>query len=356
MDTEINQNTIIGHIAGLTEESKNELYKTMSKSDILKYIDIIDADTITTKIIDDNNMAILFAKFEFYSEKAKNTTLSQNENKTSLNKAKLLEKKMFQYWKVRMEYYINKITSGSSKKILLIGYLSFFKNHKIYLNLNIIPKFFIKVNYVTHAQSIIAYNLKHCKNDIIEGSFDLNYLDINFLIKKRIQLQTTYTKIGYALMNLNAIITTIELNTQIVIPDILYYASFTKYEKKIPNNCNIINTYNQEWLALSTILSTDPSLNKINADNLNGETNANNLEKGINNNGLFIRISEDQIKKISKSGYIYEIINTENFMPFPTKKNVYKYFTVKPIKINRVLHIDNVLQQLKKLNINIEIF
>ena len=142
MDTEINQNSIIGHIAGLTEKSKKELTKIISKSKLFKFIEIIDCDIITTKIIEDNNMNTLFAKFEFYSERSKNQNLSQTDNRSALLRAKELEKKMIQYWKVRMEYYINKIISSSDKKILLIGYLSFFKNHKIYLNLNIVTKFF----------------------------------------------------------------------------------------------------------------------------------------------------------------------------------------------------------------------
>ena len=266
MRIEINQNIIIGHIAGLTDTSKNELYEIVLKSSVFKHIEIIDTDIITAKIIDDNNMSTLFAKFEFYLERSKNQNISQTENKSALLKSKQLEKKMFQYWKVRMEYYINKITSSSNKKILLIGYLSFFKNHKIYLNLNIVPKFFIKVNYINHAQSIIEYNLDNSKNDIIDGSFDLNYLDINFLIKKRMQLQTTYTKIGYVLMNLSSIINTIELYLQIEIPEILYYASFVKYDKKIPILSSMIQTYTKEWLALSSILLTDQSLNKVNAN------------------------------------------------------------------------------------------
>jgi hypothetical protein len=252
-----------------------------------------------------------------------------------------------------MEYYINKIILSSTKKILLIGYLSFFKNHKIYLNLNIVPKFFIKVNYINHAQSIIKYNIENLKNDIIDGTFDLNYLDINFLIKKRIQLQTIYTKIGYIIMNLNSVINTIELNTQISIPETLYYASFKKYEKKIPIISNIINVYNKEWLALSSILNSDQYFVNKNNDEIN--SNLNNLEKGLNANGLFIKMTKEQTQKMSKPGYIYEIINTENFMPFPSKYNIYKYFTSKPIKINRVLYLDNVLIQLKHLNIKIEL-
>ncbi len=350
MDTEINQNTIIGHIAGLTDHTKHDFYSIIKKSDLLSFIDIIDVDIITSKIIEDVNMEKIFAKYEYYIERSKNPNLSNAENKTALTKSKELEKKMFQYWKVRMEYYINKLVANSKKKILLIGYLSFFKNHRIYLNLNIVPKFFLKVEFQNHAKSIIAYNLENSKDDIIQGNFDLNYLNLDFLVKKRIQLQSIYTKISYIVMSMTSIINTIELHLQTQIPQTLYYASFVKYDKKIPILSNTIYTYPQEWLALSSILATSDNINKLNDD-----TQA-NVEKGINKQGqTYIKLTKTQSKKMSTPGYIYEISQTENFLPFPTKNNVYKYFTVKPIKINRMLVIDNVLQQLKKLNIQIDI-
>jgi hypothetical protein len=349
MDTEINQNTIIGHIAGLTDHTKNELYEILKKSQLINYIEIIDVDIITTKIIEDNNMETLFAKFEYYSERSKDQNLTQVENKISQTKAKNLEKKMFQYWKVKMEYYINKLVANSTKKIILIGYLSFFKNHRVYLNLNIIPKFFLKVNYTSHAQSIIKYNLENSKQDIIEGNFDLNYLNIDFLIKKRIQLQNIYSKINYIIMSLSAIINTLELYSQTQIPNILYYASYIKYEKKIPVNASLLHAYSQEWLSLSSILLTLNNLNQIREGIMN-------VEKGVNKDGkAYINITKEQALNLSKNGYIYEIISTENFLPFPTKNNIYKYFTVKPVKINRVLEIDNVLNQIKQLNVNINI-
>jgi hypothetical protein len=349
MDTEINQNSIIAHIAGLTDHSKVEFYNIFKKSQLVKFVEIIDVDIITTKIIEDNNMETLFAKFEYYSDRSKNQDLTQLENKSALGKAKQLEKKMFQYWKVRMEYYINKLSANSQKKIILIGYLSFFKNHRIYLNLSIVTKFFLKVNYTEHAKSIIKHNIENSKNDIIDGNFDLNYLNPDFLIKKRIQLQTIYSKISYIIMSLTSIINTLELNYQTSIPDTLFYASFIKYDKKIPNISNIINTYSQEWIALGSILS---ALN----NNINSNQTLSNIEKGINKeNKPYIKLTKEQSKLMNKSGYIYEISQTENFLPFPTKNNVYKYFTVKPIKINRVLQIDNILIQLKKLGINIEI-
>jgi hypothetical protein len=347
MNTEFNQNIIFAHIAGLTEQSKEDLYIFLKKSSLKNYIEIIDVDIITNKIIGDTNMEILFSKFEYHSTRAKDKNLSQVETKSSLNKSKNLEKKMFQYWKVKMEYFINKISNKSKKKILLIGYLSFFKNHRININLNIISKFFIKVDYDQHAKSIIKYNLENSKEDIINGDFDLEYLNIDFLVKKRIQLQTIYTKINYVVLNLTSIINILEIIIQTDIPNTLYYASFIKYDKKIPILQNTIFVYTEEWLALSSILSSNDNLNKINDVSTN-------VEKGLNKNGnLYLKLSKDQIRKFNNIGYLYEIVNTEIFLPFPTKNNIYKYFTVKPIKINRVLEINNIYNQIRQFNIDI---
>lgn len=348
MDTEINQNMLIGHIAGLTEYHKTQLPDMLKKIKMDKDVIIIDVDTITTKIIDDDNMVTLFTKYEYHFERSKDRSISQNENRISLEKAKNIEKKMFQYWKVKMEFYINKIIKSSSKKILLVGYLSFFKNHRIYLNLNILTKFFLKVDFVENAKNIIRHNLEYSKEDIINGTFDLNYLDINFLVKKRINLQSIYTKINYITMNLNMILNTINLNDQISIPNKLYYASFIKYEKKIPIISDHIIVYSQEWLALTGILNTSDKIN-------NNDNSDNNIEKGILKGVPFVKVSNAQEKKMKQKGYIYEIIDTENFLSFPTKNDIYKYFTTKPIKINRSLILNNILSELKKLNVNINL-
>jgi hypothetical protein len=347
MDSEINQNKIIAHIAGLTEQTKENLYMLLEKSIINKYIEIIDVDIFTNRIIEDKNMEILFSNYEYYISRAKDKNLSQTENKSSLAKSKNIEKKMFQYWRVKMEYYINKILSKTDKKVLLVGYLSFFKNHRININLNIISKFFVKVDSEQHAKSIIKYNLEFSKNDIINGEFDLDYLNIDFLIKKRLLLQSIYNKLNYILMNMTSIINILELKYQTTMPSILYYTSFKKYDKKIPILTNMLYAYTEEWLALTSILASEDNINKIN-------TIQTNVEKGINKNGKFyLKLNEEQYTKFNNSGYIYEIIITDDFLPFPTKNNIYKYFTIKPIKINRTLYIDNIIDQLKELKINI---
>ena len=298
MNTEINISKIIAHISGFTENSKKYFFELFKKSNLYNNINIVDVDLITNNIITDKNMEILYSKFEYYSNSSKN-------NKLFLEKSKELEKKMFLYWKVKMEYYINKIINNSNKKILLVGYLSYFKNHKINLNLPINTKFFIKVNHIEHAKSIIEYNLDNSRNDIINGLFDLNFLDINFLIKKRTLLQHIYNKLNYINLNLISIINIIELNSQTEIPNILYYSTFNKYDKKIPILSEPIYLYNNEWLALTNILNTS-HINNINVDN-------NDIIKGIKNNKPYIIITNNQLTRLSKSGYIYEIIDTSCF-------------------------------------------
>lgn len=340
---------IIGHITGLTDLSKQFFHTLFDKSHLSKLINVIDVDLITSKIVEDTNMCILFNKYEYYSKRIKDESLSQNDVKISTSKFKQLEKKMNQYWKVKMEYYLNKLSVSSTspkKKVLLIGLLSSYKNHKININLNITPKFFVKVDYTENAKSIIKYNLESSKNEIIDGSFDLNYLDINFLIKKRMQLQAIYTKMNYVVMSIPSIINTIELFTQSNVPDILYYASFVKYTKKIPIMTNIIYAYSQEWITLSSILLSLTEINKIQDVNTN-------VEKGIKYNKQYIKLTKDQAKKMDGIGYIYEISDTTSFLPYPTKNNIYKYFTVQPIKVSRVIEIKNIIDQLKQLGVNI---
>jgi len=335
MNTEIIYKNIIGHISGLTESYREELKSLLKKTSFMKNIDIIDVDIITEKILQDNNMNLLFSKYEFYLEKSKDINISQLESKNILNKSKIIEQKMIKYWKAKMEYYLNKLIITCKKDILLIGYLSYFKNHKIYLNLNITAKFFIKVDFDLNAKTIIKYNLEKHSNDIINGEFDLNYLNLDFLIKKRIQLQNIYSKINYVVMSLHSIINTLQLLYYNNRPTQLFYSSCSKYIKKIPIMSNAITSYTFEWLSLVSILS---------------ETLAIPIQKGISDNKSYINIPKFAKNNLNISCYIYEIINTEDFLPFPTKEN-YKYFTVKPVKISRMIYIENILDKLKYLNI-----
>ena len=117
-------------------------------------------------------------------------------------------------------------------------------------------------------------------------------------------------------------------------------------KKKIPILSEPLYLYNKEWLAITNILNTS-HLNNINVDN------DNDIVKGIKNNKPYIMITNNQYNRLSKSGYIYEIIDTTDFLPYPSKHNIYKYLTMKSIKINRTIYIKNIINQIKNLNISV---
>ena len=339
MYSEINKNNILAHVSGLTENTKSDFKEILKKSKLYNIIKIIDLDELTDNIINDDNIKSLYKK---YNQKF----IQPKLNKTNLltKNIKEIEKRIYLYWKVKMQYYINKIVNNTPKKIILIGYISFYKNHKIHLDLNINRKFFVKLNHIDHAKSIIDYNLKTYREDIINGEFDLSFLDLELLIKKRISLENIYKRYYYFNMNIINIINIIELSIHIKFPSILYYASFVKYDKQIPVMSDYIFCYTYEWVAL-TALSTNSIMKKIK-----------------NNNNIFITINKTQYNEFLKPCYIYEITNIDNCLPYPsfiqdknniTKYNVYKYVTIKPLKFNRFLYINNIIKQIKNLNIYI---
>jgi hypothetical protein len=102
-------------------------------------------------------------------------------------------------------------------------------------------KFFIKVDHKIHTKEIITYNIENFREEICEGTFDLNYLNPLFLTKKRTLIMNIYNKLGYMNLPLDTIINILEVNIQIDIPKILYYVSDIKYDKKIPLNNLILN-------------------------------------------------------------------------------------------------------------------
>jgi len=355
MDTEINTDNIIGHIAGLSEINKKNIVDMILNSSIGDKICIIDLDKITNKITSDENMGLLYNKYNELNSNLDNENNKIIDIKSINNKIKEIEKKMNLYWKSKMEYNLMKQIKSISKNkyILLIGFISFFKNHRIYLNLNLNMKFFIKVEHNNHTKEIISYNLDNFKEDIITGNFDLNYLNPLFLTKKRNMIMNIYNKLGYMNLNIDTILNIIELNIQFDIPDTLYFVSDIKYDKKIPinnlffNNNNYNIAFNEEWLAL-----TSPNIQNLNTlKNIN--INDFNIIKGISKKKSFIKINNDIIKYLKNKFYLYEIINTEFFIAYPSKKNIYKFITSKPIKFNRLLEINNLYNQIIDIGIDI---
>jgi hypothetical protein len=214
---------------------------------------------------------------------------------------------------------------------------TYFKNHKIGIKIITPIKLFIKLNLHENAKKIVRDNLDKHRNAIISGTFDLNYLNLDFLMKKREDLQYTYEKMGYQLKSYNDIFKTIQLGLLNITPESLYFADYKNYTKTEMSKKKNITAYTSEWLAIVGLLG-----NLI-------------KEKGVKNKKPYIKlINNAETNGLNEQIYIYYTTDTTFFMPELTNSNqIYKYTSTKPIKKFTHAPITNVVQRLKELNISI---
>jgi nicotinamide mononucleotide adenylyltransferase len=321
---------IFAHIAGVNIDSKELIQKSLSK----KIFEIIDLDIITEKIINDKNMLYLYNRDEYYKNKLKDQNLSKLNIKQINNVIKKIDQKMNLYWKVNFENAINNLASKIDKLIVLVGYNTYFKNQKIYVNVNTDHKYMQKVNLIEHAKNVVATNLKEYYEDIINGEFPLEYLNHQMIIKKRNNLVIQYQKMEYHLDTINNIINAIEIAYNTDIPNILYFASKENYNKKIMLKQNKIIAYEDQWIALISALS-----NK-------------NISKGYSSSGQPYVKCNNSI--LNTSIYLYFITDTKTFSPIPSQNKLYKYQSAKQITVYKKVIINNIYDKLKELKINIK--
>jgi nicotinamide mononucleotide adenylyltransferase len=321
---------ILAHIAGVNIESKELIKKSFSK----KQFEIIDLDIITEKIINDKNMLYLYNRDEFYKNKLKDQNLSKLNIKQINNVIKKIDQKMNLYWKVNFDNAINNLISKIDKLVILIGYNTYFKNHKIYVNINANHKYIQKVNLLDHAKNVVSANLKEYYEDIINGDFPLEYLNHQMIIKKRNNLVIQYQKMEYQLDTINNIINAVEIAYNTDVPNMLYFASKENFNKKIILKQNKIIAYEDQWIALISALS-----NK-------------NISKGYSSSGQpYVKCNPSIL---NTSIYLYYITDTISFSPIPTKNKLYKYQSAKQIVVYKKVLINNIHEKLKELNINIK--
>jgi hypothetical protein len=330
---------IFAHIVGFNEEIKKQF---ISKIDYEKYY-IQDIDILTNDILNEKEMKELIQRYEYYYNRSNDIKNTNQKNKELLKKAKDLETKIYIYWKNKINYNIIEIINNNNnkKKIILLGYSHFFKNEKIFIKIDTNLKLFVNLNIEEHVKTIITNNLRDYKQDIINGEFNLNYLDYGFLIKKREHLHFLYIKNGYELMILENILKNIQITDNIV-PNILYYVSKNDYKKKIllqKNNKEII-TYCYDWISLISIFKEYQYIKGFINDNIDKPF----IQEKISNT----------FQHLKTSCYLYIINDTSSFVPILTKNYIYKYKTNKPIIFLEKIFIENIYDKLISLNIKLK--
>ena len=302
---------VFSHIVGLNDELKDFFLDNISSLDF----NIIDLDKITENILNEKGMN------EIYDELDKNP-----------KKSKDIEKKMCNYWKENFYLRLSKSVDDSKKKIILLGLSNFFKNSRVNIKIDTKLKFFVKVNLEKNAKNVIEKNLDNHKNEIIEGLFPLDYLNIDFLIKKRQDLLNIYSKLGYEEKIISNIIKIIKNNYDNFIDNDLYYGSINKYNKLIKDKN--ITAFTAPWLAL---------LSSVNNKNLKG---------GFKNGQSFIRESKkDEINNLDRECYLYKV-DKKNFYQSQDGKGM-KFISNKGVKIEEKYYIENILDYLKDNEIRI---
>jgi len=316
------------HIVGLNNKIKDKIIELLKNNNF--NFAIIDLDNITQKIINDKNMNLMYEKYEDYFQKSKLKATSLESNKINITKYKEIEKKMSEYWKNKFKLILEKdIKKIKNNKIIIIGLNTHFKNSRIFVKIDCKLKFFIRLDLVENAKNVIENNLDDHRNEIIEGTFPLEYLEIDFLIKKRENLLGIYKKNGYELKSITSIMKIINNNNDFNMNNIndLYYASRDKKVKKINFNNERITAYSVPWLAALSCMECK------------------NLKKGFKkNNGFIKQEKRGGFNELKKECYLYKV-EKNNFYHHENGKGI-KFVSTQQTKILENYYIKDMYEYL----------
>lgn len=329
----IHDNRILCHVAGMNEEIKKDFYNLMDKKkDIVK---VVDLDKMSDKIINDPEINKMHKRFEYLKSK-KNS------------KYKEIEKKMNQYWKDKLDNFVDETLKKTTKnkKIIFVGLVTHYKYASKKIKIKTNNKFFLKVNHKTNAKSVIKYNIDNYRKEIIEGNFPLKYLDMDFLIKKRLLLERQYSKMHYVSKSLKNILKMINLNLE-KIEDFnniktLYVGMKDKYNEGAmiyPFNRGKVIAYSEKWMALTSIVGDESK----------------KFRKGYCENKPYIEEKEKNAMNVfNRNGYIYEVAK-DNFI-FHEKGKTYKLVSQNPAAILKRIYVSNVYKKLNDSSIKFKKF
>ena len=329
----IHDNRILCHIAGMNEEIKEDFYNLMNQKK--KIVEVVDLDKMSDKIINDKYINRLHKKLEFYKSK-KNS------------KSKEIQKEMNDYWKKKLDNFVDDTLNKTdkNKKIIFVGLVTHYKYTSKKIKIKTNNKFFLKVNHKKNAKSVIKYNIDNYRKEIIEGTFPLKYLDMDFLVKKRILLERQYYKMNYVSKSLKNILKMINLNLDKALEfkniKKLYIGMKDKYNEGsliYPFNRGKVIAYSEKWLALTSVL---------------GEQSK-KFRKGYADNKPYIEEKEkNAIRAFNTNGYLYEVAK-DNFI-FHEKGKTYKLVSQNPAAILKRTYISNIYKKLNDSSIKYKKF
>jgi len=288
---------IVCHIAGANSEIKEWMKKELDSAGILT----LDLDRISVKK---------------YTDDALHKFQEQRE------------------WKDKLDKEIKQLNdTNSDKKIVLFGLYTHPKNHRIKADIMTNNKFLVKIDAIDNSKMIVKHNIDKHRDKIIEGTFPLQYIDHNHLMKQREKFLKIYENLGYKSMLKEDILSTILKDRQLA-----YVGTRVKYDDKIQINkksmfgkSKYIIGYPYKWLS---IVSAIPNINDA-------------IEKGFVKEDDIIKPYikekyEGAFDKLRMPIYLY----TTNIGEY-NKEDKYKSKSDKPISYIKVDEIPNAYEFIK---------
>ena len=312
----MNLNCLTCHIVGLHPLAKKELVENLNK----KVFNPIDLDDINNEIIANKEMDTMFKQYQHFKD-IKN------------DRFKEVDRKMTGFWENKFLELLNEKVK-IDKKNILIGQSNHYKNINKKINLNTPNKFYIKCDD-NDIKKLIEYNLTTYHDDIINGKYPLEYLDGDFLLKKKELINQSYNKFGYLEKDYGQMKTILNLlETKIIDIPGLWIALKESY-----NIGSKIHPKKNDKL-LSYVDSTMALLGSINFEK---------DEVSKNYTGKEIKLKElkpDSLNKLKTKRFLY-LVGKETFIPHEKGANK-KFFSQTPIIILQKEKISNVYDYLVK--------
>lgn len=303
------------HIVGINNELKNDFISKILS--INPNYNIVDVDELSSQITNEKKISKLFDDYE--------------KNKNDKNKSKGIASEINNEWARELQSKLNKILNSTDKNSILIGLTTSIINvgsPKININFPTNYKFIIDIDVVENAKQHIRNNLKEYKHAIINGKFPLEYLNLDYLVKRREQLNNIYIKNLYIPKKIDDVLKFLKNHIQNLDnfkAKKLYYASSDEFSKTI-NKKNLTLYYDE----VSAILSV------FDFNNFLYDPHTKTIKE----------LNKDSLKELEKDCYLYEITDlTDIFFDGDNFKNN------KKIKINKMTYFDSVNIILQKFGI-----
>ena len=321
----------IMHIIGINEIYKERfIEKINSMFDKNNNLEIIDLEILSKEIYHDKNMEELIEEY--------------NETNTERIK-KNAEKKMEQYWIETMEDKIDILLNSEkleNKYILFLGENYYNKNNKKKINMFSRNKVIFDINKKQNCKDIIKYNLENFRNEIIQGDFPLEYLNHEYLLKKREELNNKYLKQNYIIRKPNEIINLLNINidkmNQLNDINTVWIGDKKSHNGMIYFNKNTIGNI-LPWIACLNSIKEIDKIIKIR-----------NPSKGSNK----VKVEELEEKgfdKLNTNCYLY-LVDSEYFF-YDKIDNKDKLITNIDVPIIEKIQINNILEKLDDFNIEL---